>query len=83
MLKKMGISLNFDESKLLIASADAHGTNNVSVDEFIDIIFQENDPLTHEITTHSKSYLENETPSHIINEVKHEAEEARIAKYDQ
>ena len=45
MLNKMGIKANLDESKVLLASADAHNNQILNLNEFMDLILSTNDAL--------------------------------------
>ncbi len=45
MLSKMGLKLNESEAQALIASADQTGNGKLSLDEFLDLIFNDNDML--------------------------------------
>lgn len=45
MIKNMGININFDESRVLIASADFDKSGDLSLNEFMDLIFNSNDVL--------------------------------------
>ena len=41
----MGISTNLDEAKVLLASADAANNQVLNLNEFMDLIFSQNDAL--------------------------------------
>ena len=43
MLNQLGIRVNLHEAKVLIASADSSRTGELNVDEFMDLLFNEND----------------------------------------
>ncbi|KAL4473602.1 hypothetical protein ABPG74_022466 [Tetrahymena malaccensis] len=45
MIKSMGININFDEARVLIASADIDKSGDLSLNEFMDLIFNNNDIL--------------------------------------
>ncbi|CAD8204255.1 unnamed protein product [Paramecium pentaurelia] len=45
MVNKMGININQDEAKVLLASADKDGSNDLGMDEFMDLIFNDKDIL--------------------------------------
>lgn len=45
MLKRFGININFDESRVLVASADHDRTNDLNLDEFLELIFTDNEAL--------------------------------------
>lgn len=41
MVKRMGININMDEAKVLLASADKDESNDLGMDEFMDLIFND------------------------------------------
>ena len=41
----MGIKINIDEARVLLASADRDCTNDLGLDEFLDLIFNDKDVL--------------------------------------
>lgn len=43
MIKKMGIIVNYDEARVLIASSDIDKSGDLSLNEFMDLIFNSND----------------------------------------
>ena len=45
MMNKMGIRVNLDEASVLVASADQDTNNVLSMNEFMDLIFSQNDTL--------------------------------------
>lgn len=45
MMNKMGIKVNLDEAAVLLASADQDKNNLLYVNEFMDLIFSQNDAL--------------------------------------
>lgn len=45
MLEKMGFHMNLGESQLLVASADKDGSNDLNMEEFMDLIFSNDDAL--------------------------------------
>ncbi|CAD8211829.1 unnamed protein product [Paramecium octaurelia] len=45
MVNRMGININQDEAKVLLASADKDGSNDLGMDEFMDLIFNDKDIL--------------------------------------
>ena len=45
MMNKMGIKVNMDEAQVLMISADQDKNNLLSMNEFMDLIFSQNDAL--------------------------------------
>lgn len=45
MLKRLQINVNFDEARVLLASSDKDGSNDLALNEFLDLIFNEKDAL--------------------------------------
>lgn len=45
MIHRLGININFDEARVLLASADKDGSSDLALDEFLDLIFNEKDAL--------------------------------------
>jgi len=45
MIKKMGININIHEARVLVASVDADKSGDLSLDEFMQLIFNDNDNL--------------------------------------
>lgn len=45
MMRKMGLNVNVDEARVLIASANKSGTGQLSLDEFLDLIYNHDDAL--------------------------------------
>lgn len=45
MMKKFGLNLNFDEARVLVASADKDLSGDLALDEFMDLIFNDNDAM--------------------------------------
>lgn len=45
MVKKMGLNINAYEAQVLVASADRNGNGHLSLDEFLDLIFNDNTML--------------------------------------
>lgn len=45
MIQRMGLNINVDEARVLIASADKDGSGDLALDEFLELIFNENDAL--------------------------------------
>lgn len=43
MLLKMGLQVNIDEARVLVASADMNKSGNLTMDEFMDLIFNDKD----------------------------------------
>lgn len=45
MVKRFGININFDEARVLVASADHDRSNDLNLDEFLELIFTDNEAL--------------------------------------
>ncbi len=45
MLKDLGHKVNFDEARVFLATADVSGHNKLYLDEFLEMIYSENDAL--------------------------------------
>jgi hypothetical protein len=45
MMNKMGLKVNPDEAKVLLISADQDKNNILNMNEFMDLIFSQNDAL--------------------------------------
>ena len=45
MVQKLGITINTDEAHVLLASADKDKSNDLKMDEFLDLIFNDKDVL--------------------------------------
>ena len=45
MIKKFGININLDEARVLVASADHDRSNDLNLDEFLELIFTDNEAL--------------------------------------
>jgi hypothetical protein len=45
MIKKLGLNLNFDEARVLVASVDYDKSGDLSLDEFMELIFNDNDTM--------------------------------------
>lgn len=45
MVKRFGININFDEARVLVASADRDQSNDLNLDEFLELIFTDNEAL--------------------------------------
>ncbi|CAD8134577.1 unnamed protein product [Paramecium octaurelia] len=45
MIQRLGININIDEARVLLASADMDGSNDLGLDEFLDLIFNDKDAL--------------------------------------
>lgn len=50
MLKKFGINVNLDEARVLVASADHDRSNDLNLDEFLELIFTDNEALNVDLT---------------------------------
>lgn len=45
MIHRLGININLDEARVLLASSDKDASNDLALDEFLDMIFNEKDVL--------------------------------------
>ena len=45
MIKKLGLNLNENEARVLVASADRNQSGSLSLDEFMELIFNDNDAM--------------------------------------
>ena len=45
MMKKLGFDINMVEARLLVASADKDQSNDLNMEEFMDLIFSQKDAL--------------------------------------
>lgn len=45
MIKNLGIKINLDEARVLVASADIDKSGDLSLNEFMDLIFNSTDVL--------------------------------------
>lgn len=45
MIHRLGININLDEARVLLASSDKDGSNDLALNEFLDLIFNEKDAL--------------------------------------
>lgn len=45
MIHRLGININLDEARVLVASADRDASDDLAIDEFLDLIFNEKDAL--------------------------------------
>lgn len=45
MMKKLGLNMNVDEARVLVASADRRSSGSLNLDEFMDLIFNDNEAL--------------------------------------
>lgn len=50
MLKRFGINVNLDEARVLVASADHDRSNDLNLDEFLELIFTDNEALNVDLT---------------------------------
>jgi hypothetical protein len=46
MLDKMGLKVNKDEAEMMIMSIDENGDSKVTLNEFLDLVFTNNDGLS-------------------------------------
>lgn len=45
MIHRLGVNINLDEARVLVASADRDASDDLALDEFLDLIFNEKDAL--------------------------------------
>ena len=51
MMNKMGIRVNAEEAQVLLISADQNKDNQLTMNEFMDLIFSQNDALNVDLTS--------------------------------
>jgi hypothetical protein len=76
MMNKMGIKVNLDEASVLMASADQDNNNLLSMNEFMDLIFSQNDALNVDlakINVVSAETMKNED-GHFNSDIRKDAE---------
>lgn len=59
MVKKMGLNINAFEAQVLVASADRNGNGCLSLDEFLDLIFNDNTMLNIDLKKIPGLYFDN------------------------
>lgn len=64
MMKLMGIKINFEEAKILIATADKDKTGDLNMKEFMDLIFVDNQALENEQINNNKLTIDLKDKSH-------------------
>lgn len=57
MTKILGLNLNYDENRVLLASADRKGTGTLGLDEFFDLIHNKDDALNVDLENLSSKNL--------------------------
>ena len=67
MIKRLGLNINVDEARVLLASADKDGSGDLALDEFLELIFNEKDALNVNLKN-MQSLSENEKNMLISNE---------------
>lgn len=45
MVKRLGLKINFDEARVLVASADRRNSQSLCLDEFLDLIYNKDDAM--------------------------------------
>lgn len=50
MIKKLGIKVNINEARVLVASVDQDFSGSMGLDEFMDLIFTDSDTLEVDLT---------------------------------
>jgi len=88
MAKKLGLNLNYDESRVLIATADKSATGNLTLDEFFDLVNNKDDALNVDLDHISKyvdaNYLlqkERLEDDNVIKRLEENARKARETKH--
>ena len=56
MAKKLGLNLNYDEARVLLASADKNGKGNLTLDEFFDLVNNKDDALNVDLDNLSSKF---------------------------
>jgi hypothetical protein len=57
MVNKMGITINFDEARVLLASSDVDKSGDLNLNEFMDLIFNTNDNFNVNLKSLPGSYF--------------------------
>lgn len=57
MVRKMGININQYEAQVLVASADRNGNGQLTLDEFLDLIFNDNSMLNVDLKKIKRFYF--------------------------
>jgi len=45
MMNSLGLTINYDEARVIVASADRNGNNTLQLEEFLDLLYNNNDAL--------------------------------------
>lgn len=45
MIQRLSININIDEARVLLSSVDRNGSDDLGLDEFLDLIFNDKDAL--------------------------------------
>jgi hypothetical protein len=82
MVTTLGIKINEDEARVLLASADSNGDNLLAVDEFIELIFSRNDAINIDLSKIPKEDLvvEQGKEQQFIDDFRKDAESQRYFK---
>jgi len=88
MAKKLGLNLNYDEARVLIATADKSGAGNLTLDEFFDLVNNKDDALNVDLDRISKYVDENYVlqkerleDDNVIKRLEENARQARETKH--
>ena len=76
-MNQMGITVNKDEAQVLLASADEDKNNMLSMNEFINLIFNKNEVMDVDLTkinSTSEHVLEGEAKTAFVEGVRQDAE---------
>jgi len=58
MSKKLGLNLNYDEARVLLASANRTSSGSLNLDEFLDLIYNKDDVLNVDLDKLASKFLE-------------------------
>lgn len=76
MLEKMGLKVNNDEAKMMLVAIDENGDNQVSLNEFLDLVFTHNDALSG-LDLSKAQTLHGANDMSIMDEIKKKAEASK------
>lgn len=80
MMNKMGIKVNMDEASVLLVSADQDNNNVLNMNEFMDLIFSQNDALNVDlgkIAAIQASPIKMEEGTQFISDIRKDAEQLK------
>ncbi|EGR27510.1 hypothetical protein IMG5_194590 [Ichthyophthirius multifiliis] len=84
MIKKMGIKINYDECRVLIASSDQDQSGDLNLNEFMDLIFNSNDTLNvnlKSLPVISEEEYPTSTVDDVLEKLNQDAQKTRLDKH--